>query len=104
METQLVLFKNGLEVIAQTDVRDDDFVVLKNPVRCQLAPDAQGNGVSIQFGPISPILEQKQSIEVDADEILFIARLIPEVRNAYDGHFGSGIITATPDSLTKLQL
>ncbi len=107
MPTNLVIFKNGLEVIAQTQLGNDEAgtptVILKNPVRCMIAPNETQNGANIQFGPISPILEMKQSLEVDSSEILFMASLIDEVRNAYDGAFGSGIITANPNAMQHLQ-
>jgi hypothetical protein len=106
MQTKLVVFKNGLEVVAQTQVddADDHFVILKNPVQCAVVPNQDHSGAEIKFGPISPILDPKQTLRIAANEILFMANLIDDVRNAYDGAFGGGIITANPNTLQKLQL
>ena len=93
---KLLKLVTGEEVIADVEEVDISYL-LKKPVRIGLTPEGAATV------PLSPFADCKE-VTIAKAHVLFTADPEEECRNAYNAHYGSGIVTASEADLSGLRV
>jgi len=88
---QVLKLTTGEDIIADAETKGDS-VTLKQPIRLLLSPEG---GVGMM--PFAPFVAS-ETVDISSSYVLFQGEPEPELKNAYNAKFGSGIVTAgAPD-------
>ena len=94
LNIKMLRLLNGEELIAEViDCNEETKVVIKNPIRIVVMPNASRDpkaAPTIGFAPWLEFAEDKK-IELDKSHILFIVKPVQEFINQYNSIFG-GIV------------
>lgn len=93
MAVQLLKLISGELVLANTSKSLDESVTLHNPATLVMTP--QGAGL-IPFC----VMSKTEKFTLKKDHILFSEDADPELANAYNQQYGSGIVTASSSIIT----
>ena len=88
---KLVKLISGEELIADIST-EEGLTKLKNPVRLMVTHEGVG------MAPFCPLSDAKE-VTVLNDHIIYTIDVDQEVRNGYNQQFGTGIVTATANTL-----
>jgi hypothetical protein len=97
MDVKFIKLITGEDVIAMVSEETETTYTLKNPTRIMM------NNEGIGLGPIHPFLQDTQII-IKKDHVVFQGNTEPEIKNAYNAQFGSGIVTAPASALNLVGL
>jgi len=86
MNTKLVRFKSGEDVLCDLLNETDTSIEIDNPIVA--VPQAQGQ---LGFAPWSPLAKEKESFTVSKDYIVYIVDANPNIAEQYEGLFATVI-------------
>ena len=86
MNTKLVRFKSGEDVLCDLLNETDTSIEIDNPIVA--VPQAQGQ---LGFAPWSPLAKEKESFTVSRDYIVYIVNANPSIAEQYEGLFATVI-------------
>ena len=92
MNIKVVKLVTGEDVICEYKEKDENYVIMEDPVIIMTVPTEEGIGISmaLPWGMIS----DKREFEIRKDHIIYEIDPPEELSNQYSSQFGSGIITA----------
>lgn len=89
MATQLVRLVTGEMLMAGFEMDDDGMVTLKKPAMIVMVDKN-----SVGMVPWIPFSDE-DSVDIDADKILYVTNPTKELANEYSTNFGSGLVMPT---------
>lgn len=91
MNVKTLKLVTGEDIIADIEEKNENVVVLKNPVQVSMVPNRSGSQPTFGFIPF-PLTSNDKQIEISLSNIMFICNAAEEFENQYDSLFGSGLI------------
>lgn len=86
MNTKLVRFRSGEDVLCDLINETDTEIVIENPIVA--VPQAQGQ---LGFAPWSPLAKEKEALTVPKDYVVYITEANDNIAQQYEGLFSTVI-------------